>query len=161
MERMLYMHFRNNSFVCLFVFCVCIMHAILDYIDYLDLMQNQQQTKLLVSALGLVAIDFAYLSVIKGHFARQIAAVQGSPMVVNLFGAVVTYVFLIFGLNYFIIRPGRSAQDAFLLGLVVYGVYDFTNLALLSKWQLFTALTDTLWGGTLFYLTTRLVHMVA
>jgi len=119
--------------------------------------QQQQQYKILTSALGLVAIDFAYLSVIKNHFARQIAAVQGSPMVVNLFGAVITYVFLIFGLNYFIIRPGRSAQDAFLLGLVVYGVYDFTNLALLSKWQLFTAVTDTLWGGTLFYLTTVLV----
>jgi uncharacterized membrane protein len=125
-------------------------------LDYLDLMQNQQQTKLLVSALGLVAIDFAYLSVIKGYYTRQIVAVQGSPMTVNLFGAVVTYVFLIFGLNYFIIRPGRSAQDAFLLGLVVYGVYDFTNLALFSKWQLLTAVIDTLWGGTLFYLTTRL-----
>jgi uncharacterized membrane protein len=120
----------------------------------------QQQYKMLASALALVAIDFAYLSVIKGHFTRQIAAVQGSPMVVNLFGAVVTYVFLIFGLNYFIIRPGRSAQDAFLLGLVVYGVYEFTNLALLSKWQLFTAVTDTLWGGTLFYLTTALVQRV-
>ena len=119
-----------------------------------------QQKKMLVSALGLVAIDFAYLSVIKGHFARQIAAVQGSPMTVNLFGAVVTYVFLIFGLNYFIIRPGRPAGDAFLLGLVTYGVYDFTNLALLSKWQLFTAVTDTLWGGTLFYLTTVLVKTV-
>ena len=74
----------------------------------------QQQYKMLVSALGLVAIDFAYLSLIKDHFARQIAAVQGSMMRVNLFGAVITYVFLIFGLNYFIIRPGRSAQDAFL-----------------------------------------------
>ena len=119
----------------------------------MQLMQN----KLIVSALGLVAIDFAYLTVIKGHFARQIAAVQGSPMVVNAFAAIITYAFLIFGLNYFIIRPGRSAWDAFLLGLVVYGVYDFTNLALLSKWQLLTALTDTLWGGALFYLTTRLV----
>ena len=116
---------------------------------------------MLVSALGLVAIDFAYLSVIKGYYTRQIVAVQGSPMVVNVFGAIVTYVFLIFGLNYFIIGPGRSAQDAFLLGLVVYGVYDFTNLALFSKWQLFTAVTDTLWGGALFYLTTMLVQKVA
>lgn len=121
-------------------------------------MPNQLYNKqLLVSAAGLVAIDFAYLTAIKGHFARQIAAVQGSPMVVNAFAVIATYVFLIFGLNYFILRPGRSAWDAFLLGLVVYGVYDFTNLALLSKWQLFTALTDTLWGGALFYLTTHLV----
>lgn len=126
------------------------------------MMQNSKQSyKLLVSALGLVAIDFAYLSAIKGHFERQIAAVQGSPLRINLFGAIVTYVFLIFGLNYFIIRPGRSAQDAFLLGLVVYGVYDFTSLALLSKWQLFTAVTDTLWGGVLFYLTTRLVRVLS
>jgi uncharacterized membrane protein len=122
-------------------------------------MQNQSY-KMLVSALGLVAIDFAFLSVIKGYYARQIAAVQGSPMVMNLFGAVVTYVFLIFGLNYFIIGPGRSAQDAFLLGLVVYGVFTFTNLALLSKWQLTTAVMDTLWGGTLFYLTTKLVQKI-
>ncbi len=122
-------------------------------------MQNQQY-KMLVSALGLVAIDFAYLGMIKDYYARQIAAVQGSPMVVNLFGAIVTYVFLIFGLNYFIIQPGRSAQDAFLLGLVVYGVYDFTSLALLSKWQLTTAVIDTLWGGALFYLTTKLVQKI-
>lgn len=115
---------------------------------------------MLVSALGLVAIDFAYLSMIKGHFARQIAAVQGSPIVINLFGAVATYVFLIFGLNYFIIRPGRPAGDAFLLGLVVYGVYESTNLALLSKWQLFTAVSDTLWGGALLYLTTKLVQKI-
>ena len=121
-------------------------------------MQSNQNYKMLVSALALVAIDFAYLSVIKGHFTRQIVAVQGSPMVINLFGVVMTYVFLIFGLNYFIIRPGRSAGDAFLLGLVVYGVYEFTNLALLSKWQLFTAVTDTVWGGTLFCLTTVLVQ---
>ena len=53
-------------------------------------MQSNQNYKMLVSALALVAIDFAYLSVIKGHFARQIAAVHGSPMTVNLFGAVFT-----------------------------------------------------------------------
>jgi len=124
------------------------------------IIMHNQSYKMLVSALGLVAMDFAYLGMIKGYYARQIAAVQGSPIVVNLFGAVVTYVFLIFGLNYFIIGPGRSAQDAFLLGLVVYGVYDFTSLALLSKWQLTTAVIDTLWGGTLFYLTTKLVQKI-
>jgi len=78
-------------------------------------MQNQQY-KMLVSALGFVAIDFAYLTVIKGHFARQIAAVQGSPMVLNLFGAIITYVFLIFGINYFIIQPGRISARCVLAG---------------------------------------------
>ena len=57
-------------------------------------------------------------------------------------------------------RLSAAVEFSFLLGLVTYGVYDFTNLALLSKWQLFTAVTDTLWGGTLFYLTTVLVKKV-
>lgn len=136
-------------------------HTVLSVYYTLTSKMNQQSGyKMLVSALGLVAIDFVYLSLIKDYFTRQIVSVQGSPMVINMFGVVVTYVFLIFGLNYFIIRPGRSAQDAFLLGLVVYAVYEFTNLALLSKWKLMTAVMDTLWGGILFYLTTMLVQKV-
>lgn len=136
-------------------------HTVLSVYYTLKSKMNQQSGyKMLVSALGLVAIDFVYLSLIKDYFTRQIVSVQGSPMVINMFGVVVTYVFLIFGLNYFIIRPGRSAQDAFLLGLVVYAVYEFTNLALLSKWKLMTAVMDTLWGGILFYLTTMLVQKV-
>jgi uncharacterized membrane protein len=114
----------------------------------------------LTSAVALVVIDFAYLLMIKDHFKRQIKAVQGSPMVINKLGVIITYILLIFGINYFIIGPRRSANDAFLLGVTVYGVYDFTNLSLLSNWQIGTAVLDTLWGGTLFYLTTKLVEMI-
>jgi uncharacterized membrane protein len=48
--------------------------------------------------------------------------------------------------------------DAFLLGIVIYGVYETTSYALLKKWKLSIVLMDTLWGGVLFGLTTALVY---
>ena len=115
---------------------------------------------LLVSAIVMVTIDYVYLYLFKGYFSNQVKNVQGSPLNMNYLAAAICYIFLILGLNYFIIKPRRSVQDAFLLGLVIYGVYETTNWALFKNWSVFTVILDTLWGGTLFaattYVTTRI-----
>jgi uncharacterized membrane protein len=59
--------------------------------------------------------------------------VQGSPIKLNILAAVFTYIFLIFALNYFILREKRSVMDAFLLGISIYAVYEFTNLSLIKN----------------------------
>jgi hypothetical protein len=64
----------------------------------------------------------------------------------------------VFGLYYFIIKDGRSIYEAFLLGIIIYSVYDLTSLALLKNWSVTTAVIDTLWGGILFTLTTFAVY---
>jgi len=79
-------------------------------------------------------------------------------MKVKWLPAIVCYFFLIFGLNYFILRTHRPVLDAFILGLVIYGVYDMTNLALFKKWNWRLACMDTLWGGVLMALTTAIVY---
>jgi uncharacterized membrane protein len=76
----------------------------------------------------------------------------------NFLGAIICYIFLIFGINYFIIKPKRSIQDAFLLGLVIYGVFETTNITLFSKWSWLTVIIDTLWGGILFALTAYIIR---
>jgi uncharacterized membrane protein len=43
-----------------------------------------------------------------------------------------------------------SEAEAFLLGLCVYAVYDFTNLATLVNYDWRFAVADSLWGGVLF-----------
>ena len=115
---------------------------------------------LLVSAITMVVIDSAYLSLMKGYFMNQVKNVQGTPLKINFLATAICYIFLILGLNYFIIKPRRSVQDAFLLGLVIYGVYETTNWALFSKWSPMSVIIDTLWGGILFgattYVTTRI-----
>jgi uncharacterized membrane protein len=112
----------------------------------------------LISAILFVVIDFAYLNLIKSYFQNQVKSVQGSPLQVNFLGAILCYIFLIFGLNYFIIKSKRSAYDAFLLGILIYGVYETTNYALFKNWSIFTVLMDTLWGGTLFALVTFIIN---
>lgn len=114
----------------------------------------------IISGIVFLAIDFMYLTLTKTYFAKQVKLIQGSPMELNYFGAIICYMFLIFGLNYFIIQPQRSVFDAFLLGLIIYGTFDFTNMALFKKWSLTTSIMDTLWGGTLFALSTFVIYKI-
>ena len=115
---------------------------------------------LLASAIILISIDFVYLNVMKGYFDNQVKSVQGSPMKINYLGAALCYIFLIVGLNYFIIKPRKSVSDAFLLGIIIYGVYETTSYALLKNWSILTVIIDTLWGGLLFAATTYIVNLL-
>ncbi len=115
---------------------------------------------MLLSAIVFITIDFMYLQSVKGYFQKQVQSVQGSAMQINYLGAAICYVFLIIGINYFIIKPNRSIKDAFLLGLVIYGVYETTNYALFKNWSIITVLIDTLWGGVLFAITTYIVNVL-
>jgi uncharacterized membrane protein len=112
----------------------------------------------LISAILLVVIDFFYLNIIRSYFENQVKIVQGSPLQVNFLGLILSYIFLIFGLNYFIIKSKKSAYDAFLLGILIYGVFETTNYALFKKWSFFTVILDTLWGGTLFAIVTFIIN---
>jgi uncharacterized membrane protein len=112
----------------------------------------------LISAILFVAIDYFYLNLIKKYFTNQVKIVQGSTLKVNLLGTALCYIFLIFGINYFIIGPKKSAYDAFLLGILIYGVYETTNYALFSKWSILTVIMDTLWGGVLFAVVTFIIN---
>ena len=111
-----------------------------------------------VSTLIFLMLDGVFLTVASPMFKAQIADVQSSPLRVNMWGVILCYLFLIFGLQYFIISKRRPVLDAFLFGLVVYGVYETTTFALLKNWRIQTMLLDTLWGGVLFALTTFLTY---
>jgi len=113
---------------------------------------------ILLVAVTLTLFDSIYLYIMKDFFDKQISLVQGSGIKLNMYAAILCYVALVFGLYYFIIKDGRSIYEAFLLGIVIYSVYDLTTLALLKNWSVKTAIIDTLWGGILFTLTTLAVY---
>jgi len=116
--------------------------------------------KLLISAIVFVVLDSIYLNIIKDYFSNQIKLIQGTPIKMNFLATLLCYIFLIFGINYFIIQPNRSIQDAFILGLVIYGVFETTSKALFAKWSWITVIIDTLWGGILFALTTYIIKLI-
>jgi uncharacterized membrane protein len=111
-----------------------------------------------ITSIILLALDAVYLSASQTIFAEQVAQVQRVAMNVRLTGAIACYALLILGLNYFILFEQKTILDAFLLGIIIYGVFDSTNYALFKHWKPTIALMDTLWGGILFALTTYLTR---
>ena len=114
----------------------------------------------LLTAVIFVILDGIYLNLIKGYFNKQVKSIQGSDIQINFIATAITYILLIFGLNYFIIQKHKSIQDSAILGLIIYGVYELTNLALFKNWSILTVIIDTAWGATLFALTTSIVYKI-
>ena len=114
--------------------------------------------KVILPAILLVILDSIFIGSQMAMFSRQIYDVQHSKLEINIVGAILSYIFLVFALYYFILREHRSVYDAMLLGLVIYGVYETTTYALLKKWRVQTMIYDTLWGSVLFGLTTFLTY---
>ncbi len=113
----------------------------------------------IVSSILLVLVDSIYLYFIgKPVFEKTVAAIQNSSLVVNIAPAVFTYILMAILLNYFIISVNKSAFDAFILGFCTYGIFDFTNMAIFKKYNLRTAITDTLWGAILFFSVTTITY---
>jgi uncharacterized membrane protein len=117
--------------------------------------------KIIISAITMIILDSAFLVANRVVLEKQILDVQQSSLKINPVGLLVCYVILVTGLYYFIIREKRSVLDAFLLGVLVYGVYETTNLATLAKWKPTTVMLDTIWGGVLFASTTYITNRAA
>jgi len=113
----------------------------------------------IVPAFTMLTLDSVYLSNIGGPlFAKMVKGIQKDDMKINMFGAIGSYLLLILVLYKFIIVERKSPSDAFLLGFCIYGVFDFTNIAIFKNYSLLPALLDTLWGGVLFYIVTKITY---
>ena len=113
----------------------------------------------LISALTL-AIDGVYLSLTSGSFVKMVERVQGAAMQVRWSGAIASYIVIVALIYKFVIVPRAPLMDAFILGALAYGLYDAVNYGLLKNWNLWIALQDTVWGGVLFMLVTKLYWVV-
>ena len=121
----------------------------------------------LVATFVLLFLDFLWIYLFMGPmYSQQIKAIQGTPMQTRLHFAVFSYILMIIGLNLFVlpnIREGHELHDSLLygstFGLVVYGIYDFTAAAVLSKWDIGLALVDVLWGSFVFFISAYLGSM--
>ena len=105
----------------------------------------------------MLLLDSVYLYLTKDIFGELVAKVQRTAIQFRLGGAIIVYLLLAIGLYYFIVKPGLSAWEAGLLGLVIYGTFDFTNYAMFKNYDLKTAIMDTVWGSLLFALTKKTV----
>jgi uncharacterized membrane protein len=101
--------------------------------------------KYMTIAALIAALDVPWLLVSNTFVSSMIQKIQGKEINLRVVPAFIVY----FALAYLALIP-KTAMEAFLLGLCVYAVYDFTNLATLANYDWRFAVADSLWGGILF-----------
>lgn len=117
--------------------------------------------EMILCTIILIVLDIIFISINKNAFDNQVITVQRVIMQLNPIGAVLCYILLVAGLFYFIINRNRPAFEAFLFGIVIFGIHETTNYAIFKKWDPYLATMDTLWGGILMATTTYLTYTLS
>ena len=108
-----------------------------------------------VGAVAFMVLDGVWLGLLMKNFYRDqlapIVRLADGGIAPNWPAAFVVYVLLGTGIALFVLPrastvPLAAAYGA-LFGLVVYGVYDFTNYSTLRQWPFALALVDLAWGA--------------
>ena len=110
--------------------------------------------QVIITSIIFLLLDSVYLTSFSGFFNNVVKGIQGSKIQFKMLGALLCYISLIFGLNYFIIDQKKSIMDAFLFGFVIYSVFETTSYAIFTNWPFSAVIIDSLWGGILYALTT-------
>ena len=103
----------------------------------------------------LLMVDLVYLTLMTGHFKKLVKDIQKSELSLKLVPTFFVYVSIVMSWYLFVERNSKQkVQDSFMLGVLMYGMYDLTNYAIFKHWDIKTVVIDTLWGGTLYSLST-------
>jgi uncharacterized membrane protein len=118
-----------------------------------------------------IILDFIYVSAVASKYSMMISKIQNAPFKINAISAMLSYVVLIITLVFVVfpyatqkVSGDRSVTSlvkasflsGFLIGFAVYGIFNTTNVAIFKDYSIALALLDTLWGSTLFFITTLL-----
>lgn len=105
-----------------------------------------------ISLAGFLVIDLVWIGLAANSFYRNRIGylLADTP---NWAAAILFYMMFIAGIVYFAVRPGLETQsmrkglfNAALFGLMTYGTYDLTNLALVKSWPVIVTVVDMIWG---------------
>ncbi len=116
-------------------------------------------------------MDLAWLGlVVKGFYSQELGELarrQGDALAPRWGAAALVYLLIPAGVLLFV-RPllgddpsmERSILWGAVYGLILYGVYDLTNLAVLDKWSVRMTVADIAWGCCLCVMTTVLMTLL-
>ena len=117
----------------------------------------------------VLLVDYVWLTLNKSRYNFLVKKVQGTNLQINIVGAVLSYICVILTLFFFAIPKvkeqtlrNKSLKHLFIqsiiwgggLGFLIYGVFNFTNIAIFKNYDVKVAAMDTLWGFTLYTLAT-------
>ena len=127
--------------------------------------------KYLIISILLVFLDFIWISFNMVSYSNTILKIQKSPLEARLEHTIIAYIIIFFSVIYvaipFTTQNIKGKEDASVerkllkslmyggaVGFSIYGVYNFTSLTIYKDMEVSVGILDTLWGTTLYTLTT-------
>ena len=126
----------------------------------------------LIASLIFLIIDVIWLSFATKSFYRPLIGnlLTDKPV---MWAAALFYILYVFGMALVVIQPCldsaslfKTVYTGFIFGLVAYGTYNLTNMAVLKGWSPTVTFVDMFWGGSLtaisattgLYIAKKIVH---
>jgi len=103
----------------------------------------------------ILFLDYFYFYVMSNYFFKIFSKIQKNNIELNYSSMILTYIILIFGFYYFLIKDQEKNENyakAFFLGFFAYSIFNLTNKTIFKNYTWNVVLIDSFWGGILFLL---------
>lgn len=125
--------------------------------------------KYLIISMVLVFLDFIWISFNMVSYSNTILKIQKTELEPRIEHTIIAYIIILFSVIYVAIpftvlniKKGEAIENKLLkslmyggaVGFSIYGIYNFTSLAIYKDMDATVGILDTLWGTTLYTLTT-------
>ncbi len=127
----------------------------------------------IIASVIFLIIDIIWLSFATRSFYRPLIGnlLTDKPV---MWAAALFYILYVIGISLVVIQPCvesgnllKTFYTGFIFGLVAYGTYNLTNMAVLKGWSPTVTFVDMFWGGSLtavsatsgLYLAKKILHI--
>jgi uncharacterized membrane protein len=130
--------------------------------------------KYFIISIVIIFLDIGWISLNLTKYSKEVLKVQKAAMSLRYEHAIIAYIIILFSILYIAIpftsqniKINNGGKDisvekkllySFMyggaLGFSVFGIYNFTSLAIYKDLDATIAITDTIWGTTLYTLST-------
>lgn len=110
----------------------------------------------IVSLCLFILLDFLWFKLYsyKNIYQQQFKSINNGNFPLRIWYGLIVWALMAISVSWYLSIYKSSHLNIFLygmlLGFLIYGIYNFTNIATIKKYTLKTSLIDTLWGTILF-----------
>lgn len=119
---------------------------------------------LLIIAITIIILDAIWLNTFgKYMYVPMINDIQHTESKIKIVPVIITYILMILLVYYYCLPLIKNKTYSpffcgFFIGILIYGIFDMTNLALFNKYTYKNAILDMMWGGLLLGSTCYVVN---
>lgn len=121
----------------------------------------------IIAIIIVLILDSIWIFLNKNMYNSLVLNIQGTPLKINVISAILAYILMFISL-FAIVFPSIRADStiknkailalkhAGIVGLVIYGIFNTTNLAIFTNYSIKAALLDTCWGVFVYFMSVYL-----